>query len=355
MSHVDDGALHAYLDGALDSLPASEAARIREHIGSCPACGARLEEERALRAEAEAILAGAAPGVGPLPPFEELRAMARARRRAGPGGRLQRLSWAATVVLAMGAGWMLRGSQGWRFTGAPEVGPTMAEPRREAEAPGAVAVAESVPTPLAEERQLADAAGAVPSVVEGRASPAATEPPAQAPAERQRLAQAEAPPTTSQAAAPSAPPTDVDQVARSLSAARERVAAMAAERPQPVEELRARGEVVGVSAAMAARRPTPTAPASVMVPGLEVLEVSRAGGAFPEGTMRVLQRLDRDTLELIHLPEGSDAPDAAAELPDGRAQAVAPLGGGWLVGRARVTPERLRALLALVRGSDGDI
>ena len=355
MWHVDEGALHAYLDGALDSLPASEAARIREHIASCPACGARLEEERALRAEAEAILSGAAPDAGPLPPFEELRAMARARRRTGSGSRLQRLSWAATIVLAMGAGWMLRGSQGWRFTGAPEVGSTMAEPRLEAEAPGAVEVAESIPTPLAEERQLADAAGGVPSVVEGGASPAAAEAPAAETAERPRLAQAEAAPVASQAAAPSAPPTDVDQMARSLAATRERVAAMTAERPQPVEDLRARGEVVGVSAAMTARGPAPAAPASVMVPGLVVFEVSRAGGAFPEGTMRVLQRLDRDTLELFHLPEGSAAPDSAAELPDGRAQAVAPLGGGWLVGRARVTPERLRALLALVRGSDGDV
>lgn len=351
MWHVDEGALHAYLDGALDALPASEAARVREHVASCPACGARLEEERALRAEAEAILSGAAPEVGPLPPFEELRAMALARRRTGSGGRLQRLSWAATIVLAMGAGWMLRGSQGWRFTEAPEVGPTMAEPRLEAEAPGPIEVAESTPTPTAEERQLADAAGGVPSGVDGRASPAAAE----APAERPRLAQAEAAPPASQAAAPSAPPAGVDQVARSMAATRERVAAMTSERPQPVDELRARGEAIGVSAAMAARGPTPVAPASVMVPGLEVLEVSRAGAGFPEGTMRVLQRLDRDTLELIHLPEGSDAPDSAAELPDGRAQAVAPLGGGWLVGRARVTPERLRALLALVRGSDGDI
>lgn len=333
MWHVDEGALHAYLDGALDALPASEAARIREHVASCPSCLARLEEERALRAEAEAILSGAAPSVGPLPPFEELRATARARRRTGSGTRLQRLSWAATIVLAMGAGWMLRGSQGWRFTGAPEVAPTMAEPRLEAEVPGVVEVAESVPAPLAEERQLADAAGT-------------TDP--------SRVAPAESAPAPSQAAAPSAPAADVDRVARSLAASRERVAAMAAEPPQPVAELRARGEVVGVPAAMSARGPTPTAPASVMVPGLEVLEVSRAGDAFPEGTMRVLQRLDRDTLELFHLPEGSAEPDAAAELPDGRAQAVAPLGGGWLVGRARVAPERLRALLALVRESDGE-
>lgn len=350
MWHVDEGALHAYLDGALDALPASEAARVREHIASCTACAARLEEERALRAEAEAILSGAAPSVGPLPPFEELRTMARARRRAGSGSRLQRLSWAATIVLAMGAGWMLRGSQGWRFTGAPEQEqPTSQAIMDVAEADAGSASAPAPPSSV-EERQVADAAVGVPAVVGAGTSPVAAE----GTGERPRLAQAEVPAAASQAEVPTAPRAGVDEATRSMAATRERVAAMAAERPQPVEDLRARGDFVGVSAAMASGRPSPAAPASVMVPGLEVLEVSRAGAAFPEGTMRVLQRLDRDTLELLHLPEGSEAPDSAAELPDGRAQAVAPLGGGWLVGRARVTPERLRALLALVRGSDGD-
>ena len=42
MSHIDEGALHAYLDGALDSYPAAEATRIREHLESCAACAARL-------------------------------------------------------------------------------------------------------------------------------------------------------------------------------------------------------------------------------------------------------------------------------------------------------------------------
>lgn len=349
MWHVDEGALHAYLDGALDALPASEAARIREHIASCPSCGARLEEERALRAEAEAILSGSAPAVGPLPPFEELRATARARRRAGSGSRLQRLSWAATIVLAVGAGWLLRGSQGGRFAGDPASGPPPQAPSAD------VASAGDAPGLEVASRTEMD-----PAVTEAAGAPADADPRRGAPVagggatEPARLAQADAAPPAARAPAPTAPAADVEEPARSLAATRERVAAMAAERPRPVEELRARGELVGVPTAGGNRGSVGAPPPSVMVPGLEVLEVGRAGALFPEGTMRVLQRLDRDTLELIHLPEGSGEPDAATELPDGRAQAVVPLGGGWLVGRARVGPERLRALLALVRGSDGE-
>ena len=48
MSHVDEGALHAYLDGALDEYPAAEGRRVREHLDLCPECAERLEVERDL-------------------------------------------------------------------------------------------------------------------------------------------------------------------------------------------------------------------------------------------------------------------------------------------------------------------
>jgi len=112
MSHVADGELHAYLDGALDEYPGSEARRVREHLESCAPCRTRLEEERGARDEAERILGLVAPDVE-VPTFEELRAYVR----ANPGSvstrsaRLYRLSWAASVVLALGTGWMLRGTR----------------------------------------------------------------------------------------------------------------------------------------------------------------------------------------------------------------------------------------------------
>jgi hypothetical protein len=98
MSHVDDGTLHAYLDGEL-SPP--EAQGVEAHLAQCPGCRGRLEEERALIARAGELLALAAPPDRALPPF-----------RAGDVRPLTRLwwqvrlplAWAATVVLALGIG-----------------------------------------------------------------------------------------------------------------------------------------------------------------------------------------------------------------------------------------------------------
>ncbi|PYP51145.1 MAG: hypothetical protein DMD45_08855 [Gemmatimonadetes bacterium] len=98
MSHVDDGLLHAYLDGELSP---AEAQGVDAHLAQCSECRRRLEEERALIARAAELLALAAPPDRELPPF-----------RAGdvkPPTRLWwhvrlPLAWAATVLLALGIG-----------------------------------------------------------------------------------------------------------------------------------------------------------------------------------------------------------------------------------------------------------
>jgi hypothetical protein len=98
MSHVDDGTLHAYLDG---ELAPAEAQGVDAHLAQCPACRARVEEDRALITRAGELLALAAPPERELPPF-----------RAGDVKPLKRLwwqvrlplAWAATVVLALGIG-----------------------------------------------------------------------------------------------------------------------------------------------------------------------------------------------------------------------------------------------------------
>ena len=112
MSHVDEGALHAYLDGALDELPSGRGRAIREHVATCPECAARLEEERRIREQAMAILSSPLPQVE-LPPLEELRLRAEATSppKASRGRRFHRMGWAASVILAIGAGWTLRGGQ----------------------------------------------------------------------------------------------------------------------------------------------------------------------------------------------------------------------------------------------------
>jgi len=98
MSHVDDGTLHAYLDGELSP---AEVQSVEAHLAQCPACRGRLDEERALITRAGELLALAAPPDRELPPF-----------RAGDVKPLTPLwwkvrlplAWAATVALALGIG-----------------------------------------------------------------------------------------------------------------------------------------------------------------------------------------------------------------------------------------------------------
>ena len=68
MSHISKGALHAYLDGALDEYPSNEAEAIRQHLDACIECAARLDVERGIRDDASAILAGTAPLIE-MPPL----------------------------------------------------------------------------------------------------------------------------------------------------------------------------------------------------------------------------------------------------------------------------------------------
>lgn len=107
MSHVDDGTLHAYLDGELTPV---ERERLDAHLAGCGSCRARLEEERALVERAGRLLGLAAPppSEAAMPPFHALR------RRGGRGilGRYRLpLAWAATIALALGMGWYARGLQ----------------------------------------------------------------------------------------------------------------------------------------------------------------------------------------------------------------------------------------------------
>lgn len=120
MSHIDEGLLHAYLDGAFAPGDA-QVDEIEAHVASCADCGVRLEDARALKERALEVLRHATPIDVRVPPFEALSlrkhsapdpgAVARtaatepaaARRLARSPARL---AWAASLVLAVGAGWM---------------------------------------------------------------------------------------------------------------------------------------------------------------------------------------------------------------------------------------------------------
>jgi anti-sigma factor RsiW len=101
MSHVDDGALHAYLDG---ELPPVERAQLEAHVAECPACRTRLEEERALIERASGLLGLAQPVERPAPPMHQLRRPRLVWRLRVP------IAWAASVVLAVGLGYYLGGT-----------------------------------------------------------------------------------------------------------------------------------------------------------------------------------------------------------------------------------------------------
>lgn len=104
MSHVDDGTLHAYLDG---ELAPPERERVEGHLAGCASCRVRLDEERSLIERAARLLDFAAPEeAGAAPPLQSLRRGPLRWRFRVP------LVWAATVVLAAGLGWYLRGKAG---------------------------------------------------------------------------------------------------------------------------------------------------------------------------------------------------------------------------------------------------
>lgn len=103
MSHVDEGTLHAYLDG---ELPPAERAALEAHVAQCAPCHAQLVDERALIERAGQLLGLAQPVERAAPPLQQLSK--RPVRR--PWHVRTPVAWAASVVLALIAGYSLRES-----------------------------------------------------------------------------------------------------------------------------------------------------------------------------------------------------------------------------------------------------
>ena len=62
MSHLDEGTLHALLDGELEMTEVKE---IQAHLGSCSACGTRLRQVKEFYAEADRLVGSLElPGAG---------------------------------------------------------------------------------------------------------------------------------------------------------------------------------------------------------------------------------------------------------------------------------------------------
>src|SRR3954454_18545676 len=108
--HLDEGTIHAWLDGALD---AEEAARVERHAADCAACAAAVAEARGLVAGASRILTALDSVPGAIVPKTAASTTApRARRTRSLWSSLHltpaRAAAAAVVVIAAGTALVLR-------------------------------------------------------------------------------------------------------------------------------------------------------------------------------------------------------------------------------------------------------
>ncbi|MEO8200236.1 MAG: zf-HC2 domain-containing protein [Gemmatimonadota bacterium] len=102
MQHIPEDELHAYLDQALSR---SQCVEIESHLAACPRCQAQRDGIAALRDRTTALLNVLAPPISLPPSFETIR-----NRAVGVQAVRQRTFrtgiWAASVVAAIGLGWM---------------------------------------------------------------------------------------------------------------------------------------------------------------------------------------------------------------------------------------------------------
>lgn len=85
MPHIDEGLLEAWLDRDRSGLAPDEATTIESHLADCAECRARLEMARGIRDRVDAILAGSGPADLVLPDFGVIAARAAEASRDGVG------------------------------------------------------------------------------------------------------------------------------------------------------------------------------------------------------------------------------------------------------------------------------
>ena len=103
MSHVDDGVLHSYLDGACSE---GEREQVEKHLTGCADCRERLERAQALSRRASDLLGELEPGPLTAPAWRELEERSAAGRRTSDRRWLRpSLAWAASIAFAFVIGW----------------------------------------------------------------------------------------------------------------------------------------------------------------------------------------------------------------------------------------------------------
>lgn len=104
MRHPDDGTLMALLDG---EIPSSELAPIATHLQSCAECRARLASARTMMVGADTLIASLDEGAPAASGDRQVVPLPRPVRTPV----FRTLAWAATVVMAAGLGYMVRGGE----------------------------------------------------------------------------------------------------------------------------------------------------------------------------------------------------------------------------------------------------
>jgi hypothetical protein len=397
MRHVTDGELHAFLDGSLDLLPGGRGSEVRDHISSCSVCQERLQDEEVVRAQAQDLLKGPVmPGVA-LPSFEELRERAaapgppalesdpekvEAPRYRGPLRGVP-LAWAATILVALGVGWM-GGQVGSTLSEGGPLAPAslryedadisslqranLSSDPEEAGNDPALPPEITIPPPSGQDGRGSEGSIQDQRVGEapGRVDALAASPEA---AEASSLRQAEAEEAVTK---PSDSPAASELLGssakvNSATALRER---MAPTTESPAQAFSAAAREAEGSASKAEAQIPDSLENSLAVPGLEVVSIEWEERVAGGKALLIRQLLSAgDTLELRYLgmllsadaeasvPRGArgfleEAPGGRmyanileASLPVGWNQVVMEWGRGLLVARAPVTEQNLKALL----------
>ena len=298
MSHVDEGTLHAYLDG---ELPSAERAALEAHLAACATCRASLAEERALLERASALLGSARPVERPAPPFEQLQRTPK----PSPWRVRRAFAWAASIALALGLGYYLR------------------NPRL---APGPAATPATVDQPVVVAADRAATERAAPARFRQRAADSLMRAPADegARAAQPRRADSAAPQTRATGIVASAPAARADSVAPAPTAAMHVRDSLAfAREPLRLEEVVVTGRAATNAAAGApaprdrsaltawpiisrgvARSLLGTDP--VGLPGLATRRIRRSPGT--DGTVVVEQAVDSSTvIQVFQRPASTSA------------------------------------------------
>ncbi|MBI2402847.1 MAG: zf-HC2 domain-containing protein [Gemmatimonadetes bacterium] len=349
MTHLDEGQLHAYLDGEGTERDGWGRSEIETHLAECSACRARLEDQRRLRDRARAILGTAGPMAVSPPPFDAvLQRAARKRERKLRIPPMTTLAWAASLALAVGVGWYARSlvlEGGGAAAAGVATGATPPQVRADAiqaAPPAARQLAQGTPAREAPARPPQEGIGAVAST--------ATAAVQDRPVANLTAAEAKAPPDTE------APPLRVTEAPVPSPAP-----AIALRRVQPAvaaPDLAERGWITVPPAEAERRLGGPLA----TIPGLPSLGTS-VFGTGPSAVARTIQVLGPGlTIELVQQRATTAAPERAAReraaapaaMPQaeraigdepGRALTV-PWEGFSVTGRALVPDDSLRRLLS---------